>query len=60
MKSITYTGSLGPEKVAFGEAGIFIKGQPREVDDSLVDKLMKKGCFTLTKEKQKEKVNTDD
>lgn len=45
-KTLIYTGVLGPEKVAFGVAGQFIKGEPKLIeDDEIAKKLLAKGYF---------------
>lgn len=53
MKTLTYTGLLGPEVVSFGEAGQFTKDITRPVDDdALADQLLAKGCFKESPEYQ--------
>jgi hypothetical protein len=56
MKTIVYTGSLGPDTVKFGEAGEFIKGQPKEVKTAFADILIAKGyCEAVVVVKEKSK-----
>lgn len=46
MKTLVYTGNLGPERVSFGVAGSFVKGQPVLIDnDQIAAQLLAKGCF---------------
>ena len=46
-KKLVYNGSLGPNQVTFGEAGVFTKGVPVLVeDDALAAKLLAKGAVT--------------
>ena len=56
MKTIVYTGSLGPDTIKFGAAGEFTKGQPKEVEDEFADALVAKGyCEVAEVAKEKTK-----
>ena len=46
MKTLIYTGSLGPKTVTFGVAGPFEAGVPKLIeDDAIAAQLLGKGCF---------------
>lgn len=46
MKTLIYTGALGPKTVTFGVAGAFEAGVPKQIeDDAIAAQLLAKGCF---------------
>lgn len=59
MKSLIYTGALGPQKIVCG--GIpFTAGEPVEVEDTKAEKLLAKGFFTLNRPAKAAKKTRED